>query len=657
MLSSGEEVRLGSRIFYTASDSLCPNSDGRYNDTKNTGSYLFSVRGDNYGQRVISTDILTDYWKSASHNCYRAHPTFIDCVQDVLSDLKTARNRAIIFSGYKAYGDLNPNTATDQEIWASAGTGVELMYEKSVTADIIGIAEVVLRHCPAKFERIQRNIGIIMGATSVHVHMTGPDDGPSFTVDGYTGLSSAAFQSWALTKIDDGLDNGLSYLACANINALSTNQVYPSGAASPEAIVGEVDEAITRDNLTDFLSCANRLVSARLNTVLHQLQINSQHYFSRSLKITKAFDEPRDSYTVTPSLHTEGRAVTVTLSSGVSSYRISQLAKYAICSNADYVRNDGLSLFIAVRKQAGETEELYDFPETELVRVLPPDSKVYQTELVDFDEATNLEYPLFDGSNQDDVILDDYATLGKFKSPSSRYLRVSPLIVKCYSALQAYYVEWENRTGHSIEVSVERAFLTTEERDILIGVDDPRYLSPVLGLSMELSLNLSLVSGGASSGYPLTSLAKLAIIKCGPIFQDGGMAMGLGIYSSMVYVDARDSFKVWNPSGSYSSSYTSVTEYNTYLTSLYSAATGNIQQSVEARGVCGTVDSESALRSVGTLLSRNIAWWTPTIQCRPVTRRTLQLYSRPLSLTHTLSTLITPRATEQTNAPQPIVSR
>ena len=58
-----------------------------------SGSYLLSVKGDNYGQRVISTDILTDYWKSSSHNCYRAHPTFIDCIQDVLSDLKTQRKR------------------------------------------------------------------------------------------------------------------------------------------------------------------------------------------------------------------------------------------------------------------------------------------------------------------------------------------------------------------------------------------------------------------------------------------------------------------------------------------------------------------------------------------------------------------------------------
>ncbi|RUS76340.1 hypothetical protein EGW08_015902, partial [Elysia chlorotica] len=250
--SSGEEIRLGSRIFYTASDTLCPNNDGRYNDTKNTGSYLLSVRGDNYGQRVISTDILTDYWKSPSHNCYRAHPTFIDCIQHVLSDLKTQRTRAIIYSGYKAWGDLDPVTATDQEIWASAGTGVELMYEKSVTADISGIAEAVLRYCPAKFERIQRNIGIIMQATSVHVHMTGPDDLPSFLVDGYTGFNTAAFQSWALTRIDMGLDYGLSNLDCSNINTLSTNQVYPTGATSPEAVVGDVDEAITRDNATDF---------------------------------------------------------------------------------------------------------------------------------------------------------------------------------------------------------------------------------------------------------------------------------------------------------------------------------------------------------------------------------------------------------------------
>ena len=48
------------------------------------------------------------------------------------------------------------------------------------------------------------------------------------------------------------LDYGLTNLDCSNINMLNTNEVYPTGAASPEDIVGEVDEAITRDNQTDF---------------------------------------------------------------------------------------------------------------------------------------------------------------------------------------------------------------------------------------------------------------------------------------------------------------------------------------------------------------------------------------------------------------------
>ena len=59
----------------------------------------------------------------------------------------------------------------------------------------------------------------------------------------------------------------------------------------------------------------------------------------------EAWDEPYDGHdqgdSVDGSLHYEGRAVNITLSSGDTS-KLAQLSNYAICFGADYVEHKGL---------------------------------------------------------------------------------------------------------------------------------------------------------------------------------------------------------------------------------------------------------------------------------------------------------------------------
>ena len=49
-------------------------------------------------------------------------------------------------------------------------------------------------------------LGIVMMADKVHLHMTGSvDSGAYFGVDGYTGKTTAEFQSWADEQVNAAL--------------------------------------------------------------------------------------------------------------------------------------------------------------------------------------------------------------------------------------------------------------------------------------------------------------------------------------------------------------------------------------------------------------------------------------------------------------------
>lgn len=54
-------------------------------------------------------------------------------------------------------------------------------------------------------QRIQRNLGVVIQASVVHVFMGGPTDPPSFLVDGYTQLTQAQFTEQAVLAITEGL--------------------------------------------------------------------------------------------------------------------------------------------------------------------------------------------------------------------------------------------------------------------------------------------------------------------------------------------------------------------------------------------------------------------------------------------------------------------
>ena len=55
-------------------------------------------------------------------------------------------------------------------------------------------------------QRIQRDLGIIMMRDRVHVHMTGADDmGPHYSVDGFAGMDTATFITWAQDAINEGI--------------------------------------------------------------------------------------------------------------------------------------------------------------------------------------------------------------------------------------------------------------------------------------------------------------------------------------------------------------------------------------------------------------------------------------------------------------------
>ena len=53
--------------------------------------------------------------------------------------------------GYRLLSEVGSSTAKE-DIFAAAGTAIQLMPESRDANDLLGIAQAVLRHCPAKLE-------------------------------------------------------------------------------------------------------------------------------------------------------------------------------------------------------------------------------------------------------------------------------------------------------------------------------------------------------------------------------------------------------------------------------------------------------------------------------------------------------------------------
>ena len=72
----------------------------------------------------------------------------------------------------------------------------------------------------------------------------------------------------------------------------------------------------------------------------------------------------------------------------------------------------------------------------------------------------------------------------------------------------------------------------------------------------------------------LATLARLAVTQCTPVFQQVNSEIGVGLYHDRVYVDVRNTYKFWNPSGTFSPQVRSAAEFKIYMQRLFEAAVG-----------------------------------------------------------------------------------
>ncbi|KAK7507165.1 hypothetical protein BaRGS_00001100, partial [Batillaria attramentaria] len=604
-----EEVQFGNRVFTVAQSGECAGAD--YTDPKQTGSYLLSSAGKNSGLRTLSMDIQLIHYRASSSaaSCFRAHPVFIACVQKALSELKTNKKRAIVTQGYRLPSDVSGSTAPE-EIFAAAGTAITLLPTSRDPADLIGIARALLKHCPAPLERISRNMGIVMQQNTVVVFMGGPSDPPLLSVDGYTLMSQAEFMSDALAAINTGLEAGKPTTECSLFTTLTSGMWFPENSAGVDSTVGPVDMAVTRDTATDFerlvqylgtnvqfdnadawcgqsgQSCAHcqsgpvdarlgqrctaRMMTSRMSDVLVRLQKLVREKMSDGVLVLEAWDEDYPGHVATDSIHREGRALKVRLTSG-SAAGLSQLSNLAICAKADFVQHNGDHLLLAVQKQHGTVASVSQFAKAALVRVEPPTIKQHLVQLPDyFSEADHAQLPVFDSAGREELEIARHTKLGYFVSPHSRYFRLSRHVADCFSTLQDYFDQRKDTDG-LVRLEVVRGFLTTPERDETLRATDSRYASGILGQSFEVRAD----SSQSITNVSLAAIARLAVIRCTPEFKKADSEIGVGLYHDRVYVDMRDTFKFWNPSGSFSTQVKSAAEFRVYMQQLFEAAYGS----------------------------------------------------------------------------------
>lgn len=605
LYSSGEEVQFGNRVYTVAEPGACTDAD--YTDAKQTGSYLLSTKGKNSALMTLSMDIQLVHYRvqSSAKSCFRAHPAFITCIQKALTDLKST-NRAIVTGGYRLPADVRGST-DPADVFAAAGTAINLVPVSRDPADLMGIARAILTNCPAPLERIGRNLGIVMKQNSVVAFMGGPSDPPLLSVNGYTVMSQAAFNTEALAAINAGLELGKPVTECSLFPTLSAGQWYPENSTGVDSTVGSMDMAVTRDTSSDFArlveymgvnvlfdkatawcgqagqSCAHcqsgpvdartdkrctaRMMTSRMSEVLVRLQKLVREKMADGVLVLEGWDEDYPGHVAADSMHREGRALKARLTSG-NSGALNQLANLAICAKADYVRHNNDHILLAVQKQHGSVASLSQFAKTALVRVETPSTKEHLVQLPSyFSEADHAQHPVFDSAGREDLEIARHTRLGYFVSPLSRYLRLSRHVADCFSTLQDYFVQRQSTDG-PVRLEVVRGFLTTPERDETLKATDSRYASGILGQSFEIRADASQSSVNVS----LATLARLAVIRCTPEFKKAESEIGVGLYQDRVFVDMRDEFKFWNPSGSFPPQVKSAAEFRDYMQQLFSAA-------------------------------------------------------------------------------------
>lgn len=98
-----------------------------------------------------------------------------------------------------------------------------------------------------------------------------------------------------------------------------------------------------------------------------------------------------------------------------------------------------------------------------------------------------------------------------------------------------------------IDIEIVRAFMSNEEQKSLIQSSDERYNTHTLGQALELRYASTVEN--TTSLYTNVRLIKKVVDICGPVFNNYGFNMNLGLYQKSVYVSMdEDQFLFWSSS-------------------------------------------------------------------------------------------------------------
>nr|XP_022317995.1 uncharacterized protein LOC111121142 [Crassostrea virginica] len=550
---------------FTVVDPTTIANAAEYADPANCGSKLYSMAVEKNKNMAVSIRVAD--FNKGNADYFRAHPSVTLCLQKVFSKVfQETNNKLKIDNGFETQTAANGHSNADKKRYLRSGCGAVISY-RTPGGDINEIKKAALTLCPIIFEENQRDVGIYVDSTQVLLFMTGDvNPTPVYQGGGLTPANAQALvnEGLAPTKIPD----------CSNFPEVNSASHYPSGKPDPTSVVGVVDEAVTSSMETDvrrlaqyfgtdvdFTGCTNypgnylpnrcavRVMSPRLFNVL----VNLKAYASDAnlggpggkITVEEAWDGGADP----SSLRSEGRMIKVKLSAGNTAANLGKLAQLAICAKADHVSNMGTHLLLSVKKQKGRKEVTVNFPKATLVSVDPPSSKTEMyalpTEMADEED----QYPLFDTSGRLDVQVSQGATLSKFmaKDTQFRYIRLEPAIAQCYSKLVYNENKWLNASDPPIDIEIVRAFMSNEEQKSLIQSSDERYNTHTLGQALELRYASTVEN--TTSLYTNVRLIKKVVDICGPVFNNYGFNMNLGLYQKSVYVSMdEDQFLFWSSS-------------------------------------------------------------------------------------------------------------
>ncbi|XP_035695372.1 uncharacterized protein LOC118429104 [Branchiostoma floridae] len=556
-------------------------------DPKNTGSQVYDSEG--FEAFGLSLNFDVSDFKSPTSRYFRAHPAFMSCLQRTYNVLRRTEETVVIAEGYRVAAD----SPSDVYLQTGAAAVIQLE-EEDATTTIQELAAIVIEICVPIFQEVQGDIGLVLFSDKLQVQLQGADEtGPLFRAEAGASMNTAAFETWAWGQIDETYEP-ISVPECpADADSLASGETFPTGITAPEDEVGDIDYPVTRDKVEDFKRltqypasnivfdneersgawcgsedrgrcvdcstrmlgsslddrCADRVMSKALLDHLRTVQRMVQDEFSGvKLKVLEAWDEPHAGATTgdhpAGSLHYEGRAAKLTLSDGDAA-KLPRLAAFCICDGAGYVENKGDHILVAVQKQEGFTPTFIEFPETTLFEVTPPAEMEgnYTLEPEQYTDNDTLPMPLFDSDKREAEEIGANVTIGDFKDPAARYFRLSPQIVQCYEAVALRENKW-NKLGEMYRhIAVLEGYLTTENQGEYFNMSDPRYDRHTLGWAMRVGYYGDEIYDHEK--YSPLRLATFAVIKCGPLFDDIGKGIGVGLYRNSTFIDIRDDTEFW----------------------------------------------------------------------------------------------------------------